>query len=304
MLTTKKRYVSPGRMASDSPWIYLAFTLLSLIFLIPLLYILSISFQNEMQIQKQGYQLIPRFVDLTAYKFVLQNSEQILNSYQTTIFYSVVGTVLSVLIMSGVAYALAQKSFRLRSPITFFVFFTMLFSGGLVPSYILITQYLHLGNTIWVYIVPGLANAFSILLLRTYFAALPDSIMEAGRIDGASEFRMLFSIAFPLSTPAIATIAFLGLLGRWNDFFTSLMYIQDQKLYSLQYLLQKILGDAQFLRANFGSLPDELRAQLMRLPDNSARMAICLIVAGPMLVIFPFFQKYFVKGLTIGSIKG
>ena len=240
-----RKKIMASKIASDSKWIYLLLILISLTFLIPLLYIISLSFQNDMQVREYGYRLIPKKIDFTAYVYIFHNRQQIMDSYLTTIFYSVTGTFLSVVIMALISYPLSQSNFRFRKPITFIVFFTMLFSGGLVPSYILITQYLHLSNNIWVYIVPGLANAFNILLFRTYFLALPFGIIEAARMDGASEWKILFQIVMPLSTPAIAIVSLFGLLARWNDFFTSMLYIQNQKLYSLQYLLQKILMDGE-----------------------------------------------------------
>ena len=285
--------------------INILFVLFSLSFIIPFIYVISISFSNEELMRLNGYKLIPQQFDLTAYKYVFNNIDQIVDSYKVTAFTSIVGTVLGVLVMSLIAYPMAMKDFRFRKQITFYVFFTMMFSGGLIPSYILITQYLNMRDSIWVYIIPSLANAWNIIVMKTFFQGLPVSCIESARIDGASELRVFFQIVLPMSKPALASIGLLTLLTNWNYWYTCLIYIESQKLYSLQFLLQKILMDAEFVNNMTQNMPGgaiDLNS-LVKVPTESVRFAMCIIAAGPMLVIFPFFQKYFTRGLTIGSVK-
>lgn len=285
---------------------HLFFCLVALSFLIPFAFVISISFSNEELLNQFGYKLIPMQWDLSGYEYVFSNMQQLVDAYKVTTFISILGTILSLIIMSMAAYSLAMPSFRYRRQITFIIFFTMLFNGGLIPTYILNTQYLNLQDSIWVYILPSLANAWSIIVLRTFFQGLPISCVESARIDGASEFRVFGQIILPLSKPAIASIGLLTLLGKWNDWYTCLIYIEDKKLYTLQYLLQRILMDAEFVNSIALNAPGGMIdvQSMIQLPTESMRFAMCIIAAGPMLVIFPFFQKYFTRGLTIGAVKG
>lgn len=281
------------------------FVLFSLSFIVPFLLIISISFTDEQTILSGGYSLIPKMFSLEAYKYVFRSPEQLINSYKVTIFYSIAGTLLSMLVMTLTAYPLSRKNYRYRKPIMFFIFFTMLFSGGLVPSYILITKYLHLGNSVWVYILPYLANAWYIIVIRTFFQGLPSELVESAKIDGGSELLIFFRIILPLSKPVLATVSLLTLLTRWNDWNTALLYIRDTNLFSLQYLLQKILREAQFIKSMAESSPVAgISMDTSNIPSETVRYAMCIVAAGPMLVIFPFFQKYFAKGLTVGAVKG
>ena len=210
-------------------------------------------------------------------------------------------TALSVLVMGVMAYPLARPNFKLRKPFTFFVVFTMLFSGGLVPSYILNVQYLHLNDTMWIYILPGLISAYNLIIIRTNYKSLPNELIEAAKVDGAKELYICFKIVMPLCKPVLASVGFLFLVAKWNDWMTSLLYIHDAKLYSLQYLLQKILKESEYLKqlAETGQL---MGGEVF--PSESFRYAMALLAAGPVLVVFPFFQKYFAKGMTLGGVKG
>ncbi len=284
--------------------IHISMILYSLTILIPFVLLISISLSSETDISHYGYRFIPKNIVFTAYKFIFADLGQIIQSYKISIIVSGLGTFISVLMMALCAYSLSRQDFKYKSIITFYIFFTMLFSGGLVPSYILITKYLQMQNTIWVLILPYLVNAYHIIIIRTFFQKLPVSIFESAKIDGASEFIIFFRLVLPLSKPVIATISLFGLLGRWNQWFPALLYITEDKLYPLQYLLQRIIMDMNFLVNQMDKLPPSAREIFSQLPGESARMAMVLIAAGPMLVIFPFFQKYFAKGLTIGSVKG
>ncbi len=281
------------------------FSLFSLTFIIPFLLVVAVSFSNEEDIQNFGYKLIPKRFDVMGYKWVFSNPQQIIDSYKFTALQSVLGTFLAVLVMALCAYSLSRRSFKFRGPTTYMIFFTMVFSGGLMPSYILTKQYLHLDDTLWVYILPALASPFQIIVFRTFFQELPASLMESAKMDGASEWRIFFQIVMPLSKPVMATISLICLLDRWNNWNTSLLYIQDQKLYTLQYLLQRILREADYIRSMAKEDPmGAMSGQAMQIPMETMMFAMCVVAAGPMLLVFPFFQKYFARGLTVGAVKG
>ena len=277
------------------------FIVLSILFLIPFIMLISASFTDEKEIIMHGYNLWPRVFSVEAYKFVLKDPGTVLNAYKTTIIFSLVAMVLATLLMSMIAYPLTKRELKGRTQISFYLYFTTLFSGGMVPTYILITQYLHLQDTIWVYILPVLISPWNVFMLRTFFQGLPESITEAALIDGASEYRIFFTIILPLSKPVLATIALFTFLGRWNAWTESMLYINRKtELTSLQYLLQKIMREITFLRENANV--DLVKGTT--LPSESVRMATAMLVAGPALVVFPFFQKYFTRGLTVGGVKG
>ncbi|MDR0405184.1 MAG: carbohydrate ABC transporter permease [Clostridiales bacterium] len=282
--------------------INLLLILTALACLIPFVIVISISLSSEAEIAARGYGLLPRGWNLTAYRYVFKKPEQILQAYKISAIVTVAGTALSVFAMSMAAYCLARKNFRFRKAFMFYIFFTMLFSGGLVPTYILVSSYLRLSNTIWALILPGLVNAFHVVLLRTFFQKLPPALFESTKIDGANEFVIFTRIALPLSTPALATVALLGGLGRWNDWFNALLYINTDSLVPLQYLLYRIMSNLQFIAMNYNTMPEFAR-DTSAIPSETMRMAMCVIAAGPMMFVFPFFQKYFVKGLTVGSVK-
>ena len=278
------------------------FIIISILVIIPFVLLVSASFSDEKDVIMNGYALFPRIFSLDAYKFVLRNPTSVLNAYKTTITFSLVAMVLATLLMSMIAYPLTKRELKGRMGISFYLYFTMLFSGGLVPSYILITQYLHLQDTIWVYILPALISPWHIFMLRTFFQGLPESITEAALIDGASEYRIFFTIIIPLSKPVIATIALFQFLSHWNSWMPSMLYINKRDdLISLQYLLQKIMRDITFMKEN---ADNSLIEGMTQIPSETIRMATAMLVAGPALVVFPFFQKYFTKGLTVGGVKG
>ena len=207
--------------------INLFFCLSSLLFILPFVLIIAASFTKESSLVSEGYKLIPSEISLEAYRYVFRSPQHLLDSYKITIIYSVVATFLGVIVMSMLAYPLSRPNYKYKKIVTFFIFFTMLFSGGLVPTYIWMTRYLHMGDTIWVYILPFLVNAFHVIVIRTFFQGLPSALMESAKIDGASELQTFFKIVLPLSKPVIATISLLTLLARWNDWNTALIYIKS-----------------------------------------------------------------------------
>jgi len=280
------------------------FIIFSLAFIIPFIYLLSLSVTDESTILSGGYKLIPQKIDFEAYRQIFRNPEKIIDAYKLTAATSFLGTFLSVVVMFLMAYPLSRQQFKYRQGFTFFIYFTMLFSGGLIPSYIVNTRYLHLSNSFWVYIFPSLVSAYYILIMRTFFKSLPQSLMEAAKIDGAGELKIMWKIVVPLSKPIIATVSLLLLLEKWNNWNTALIYITDEKLYTLQYLLQKIIREDEFVQkmSQNTSLLIEI-AGAKESPIESMRFAMAVVAAGPMLLVFPFFQKYFTRGLTIGAVK-
>ncbi len=274
---------------------------ITIIFLIPLMVVISASFTDELALTQSGYGLWPAKFSTDAYRYLLLNPTQIVRSYGVTIFITIIGTLLGLLIMSLFAYALARQDFRWRRPLAFFVFFTMLFNGGLVPTYILITQYLKLRDTLVVLIAPYLVVPWFVFLLRTYFQTLPKEFIESAKIDGASEWQIYARIVIPLSVPAIATIGLFLILMFWNDWWLALLYINEPSLYPLQYLLYAILRNAEFLSNN-----QSASAMLgsVQVPLQTIRMAMAVVAMGPVAIAFVFLQRYFVRGITLGGIKG
>ena len=292
----KKKKLGKGQIV-----LHAVFIVLVLMYIIPFILTISISFSDETSLIRNGYSLIPHVFSLEAYKMVFNNPAQIFQSYKVTIIFTVTATALSVLVMGVMAYPLSRPNFRFRGPLSFYVLFTMLFSGGMVPTYLLIVKYLHLDNTIWVYILPGLVSAYNLIIIRTNYKSLPEELIEAAKMDGATELYICFKIVMPLCKPVLASVGFLFFVAKWNDWNTALLYITDPKLYSLQYLLQKILNEAEFLKqlAEAGEL---MGGEVF--PSESYRYAMALVAAGPVLCVFPFFQKYFTKGMTLGGVKG
>jgi putative aldouronate transport system permease protein len=266
-------------------------------FTVPIILIVSASFTSSSALASIGYRLIPPEFSTDAYNYLLHDPTLITQSYAVSIFITVVGVGVGVLIMAMLAYVLSKKEFKLRGILTFYIFFTMLFSGGLVPYYINMVKVLHLKNTIWSLILPGLVVPFFVLLLRTYFASLPRELFDSARIDGANDFVLFFNIAVPLSMPAILTIALFLMLNYWNDVFQALLFIESNKLSPLQYTLYKMI-------VNTTNLSPQGMQQGRIVPVLSVRMAMAVLALGPVILAFLFVQRYFVRGITLGSIKG
>lgn len=299
------------KMANDLPTganiaIHLCIGLFCFICVFPFIFIVIISFTNDMYIINNGYQIFPKELSLDAYKYILDSGSQLFQSYGITILTTTLGTFLTLLIVSLYAYSISRNDFKFKKFFTFFCFFTMLFNGGMVPTYIIMTQLLHLKDTIWALIVPLMVNAWFILILKTYYKmTIPESLLEAARMDGAGEFRTFFQIVLPISLPGLATIALFSSLNYWNDWFQSLLYITDPSLTTLQYLLIKIENNMEFMINNamyMGSGQSSAISQTI--PRTTTRMAMVVLCTGPIILVYPFFQKFFIKGLTVGSVKG
>ncbi len=269
----------------------------------PFVFVVIISFTDEKALATDGYRLLPSKWSLEAYRYVFQTGDTLLRSYGVTILVTVVGTIVSLLFIALYAYAISRKNFKYRNFFAFFAFFTMLFNGGLVPTYIVVTQFLHLKDTVWALILPMAVNAFYIMILRTFYStSVPDAIIESGKIDGAGEFRTFLRLVLPLSLPGLATIALFSTLGYWNDWFNALLYIDDPNLVPLQSMLMRIETSMQFILQNSQNSSLNLEA-LRSLPQDTSRMAMVVLATGPIVFAYPFFQRYFIQGLTIGAVK-
>ena len=273
------------------------------VFVYPFLIIVGSSFQSVSDLNANGYRIIPGQWTLASYKAVLQNPQTLVRAYGITILTSAITVVCGVFVCSTCAYVMTRKSYRYKKILSLIVFLPMILGGGLVSSYINIVKNLGLKDNIWVLILPMLVSPWYILLMKGFLSSIPEAMIESAKMDGASEFRVFTQFVVPLSKPAIATIALFFLLDSWNEWYNSMLYIDNQNLVKLQFLLMKIQSSIDFLNSaealQFGAVKSG-----QEVPTEGARMAMCLLAAGPMLVVFPFFQKYFVRGLTIGSVKG
>jgi len=273
--------------------------------LLPLVLIFMVSITDEKSLIENGYSFFPSEISFSTYKYLFLDSEKLFRAYGVTIAVCVIGTILCVLMTMLYAYPISRKSFKYRNFFSFFVFFTMLFQGGLVPWYILYTQYLKLQNNPAVLIIPALVNAFNVLIMKTFFTTnLPDSVLESARIDGASEMRTFLKIVIPLSKPAIATIGLFSVLSYWNDWYLCLLYITDEKYYNLQYSMYQALRTVEYLTSSHAAAMGSTSSELAKIPGETLRMAMAILGIGPIIFAYPFFQKYFIKGLTIGAVKG
>ena len=262
------------------------------------------SVSSESSLIRNGYQFWPQTFSLDAYKYILRNSDTILKAYGLTILTTAVGTLTSLFLTITLAYPLSRKKLKGRNVITFLIFFTMLFHGGVVPSYILWARYLKIKNTFWALVLPNLLiNPFHLILMKNYFEhSIPQEIMEAAELDGAGPIGILGYVILPMGKPIIATIAMFTILTYWNDWTNALYFVSDSRLWSLQILLQNILNNVQFLSKN-SQVASQIGLSVASIPSVSVRMAIAVLGVLPILVLFPFFQKYIVKGISLGAVK-
>lgn len=284
------------------------FTILLILFtlscIFPFIFVIVISLTDEKALQLNGYELLPAQWSTDAYQYLIQDGGQLLRSLGVTIMITVIGTLITVFMTGTYAYVLSRASFPYRKFFTFYLFFTMLFAGGMVPSYLVMTKMLGLKNTIWALILPLAFSPYNVIILRTFFKkSIPESIVESAKMDGCSEFRVFFQIVLPLAIPGVATIGLFSSLGYWNDWFNALLYIDTNKLIPLQYLLMKIQNSMEFLANNNDITLAQQQAIQNSLPQESTRMAMVVVATLPIAIVYPFFQKYFVQGLTIGGVK-
>ncbi|HJC25062.1 MAG TPA: carbohydrate ABC transporter permease [Candidatus Eisenbergiella merdavium] len=267
--------------------------------LFPFAIILGSSFETESNFATYGFPIIPKDFTLQAYKMVLGDS-QIFKAYGVTIFTTAAGTLFSMLLTITMAYPLSLKKIKFRNAITFFVYFTMLFGGGLVPTYLLISKTLDMKNNIFVLILPVAFSAWNMFLMRNFFAGIPHELSESAYVDGANDIQILRKIILPVSVPGIATLSLFYALGYWNQWFNAMLYIEDANLFPLQYLLMRMLRNADAMR----EMARTTGMSVGDLPTNSLRMATTVVAIGPIVLLYPYVQKYFTSGLTVGAIKG
>lgn len=270
---------------------------------LPLILVVSISLTDMDYIYANGYSFFPKETTTGAYEYIAKNPKELVDAYKVTIFVTAVGTVFGLLFSAMLAYPLSRRDYRYRSKLSFLVFFTLLFNGGLVPTYILISKYLQLKNNLLVLILPYLVYPWYVILLRTFFQSIPFEMVESAMIDGCGEWKTFWSIILPLSKPALATVGLLIAFRYWNDWYLGMLYISDRTLRPLQYLLYSIMSNLEEFERNFHitAIFGDMSATF---PSEPVRMAMAVLGVGPMLLVFPFFQKYFVRGIAVGAVKG
>ena len=276
--------------------------LFSFFCLYPFLLVISGSFTSRAAAVMHGFTLIPREFTLEAYKILFSNSRAIINAYRVTLIVTFFGTILALLINSMMAFVLSRPSLFGRKFLNIYVLITMLFSGGMVPWYIICTRYLHLQDSYLALIFPMVVSAWNIFLIRNYFKSIPDALYESAKIDGARDFTIYRRIYLPLGKPVLATVLLFSALGYWNDWWLGLMLINRQEMQPLQMLLRAIIANIQFLQSNDAS--PEMQRMMANIPGDGVRMALVIITTGPIILLYPFVQRYFVKGIMLGSVKG
>ncbi len=280
---------------------HLPLVLVAAAMIFPLLLVVAISVSDEAALSRHGYRLWPERFSLAGYRAVLGHPQALLDAYGVTVLVTAAGTVAGLLFTAMAAYAMSRKDYRFRKATTFFIVFTMLFNGGLVPFYILIVKYLHLKDTLWALILPYLVNPFYMLIMKGFMDRMPMEVVESAKLDGAGEYRTFFRIVLPLAVPALATVGLFISFVYWNDWWLGLLFIDRDSRIPLQLLLYRTMNAIEFYAANAQYLSGKV--DIARFPGLSARMALAVLGAGPMLFLFPLFQRYFVKGLTVGSVK-
>lgn len=279
---------------------YIIIGMFALICLFPFVLMITSSFMSEKEIVTEGYKIFPKHLTTSAYKFLLSNPKKLIDSYKITIFNTIIGTTIGLFFMSMAGYVLNRKDFKYRNFFSFFIYFTTLFSGGLIPSYILMVKYLHLKDSILAMILPGIIGAWSIFLMRNFMKSIPDSLYESAAIDGAGDFRIYWQIFIPLAIPSLATIGLFLAFGFWNEWYHAMLYIQSTDKFPLQYFLQKMVN-----QTNVETLIKQgVMIDISELPTQSVKMATAVLATGPIILLYPFAQRYFISGLTIGAVKG
>ena len=282
----------------------IVFIIGAIICIAPVLLVISISFTDEKEILLNGYHFIPKIFSTRPYEYLLSAGDTIWHAYGVSIFVTLLGTFLSLLVICMYAYPLSRNSFKYKNQFAFVAYFTMIFGGGLVPWYVVYTQFFKISESIWILIFPYLMNAWFVIIMRTFYkTTVHESLIESAKIDGAGEFRIFFVIVLPLCRAGLATIGLFCTLNFWNDWYLPLVFVNDQKYFNIQYLMYQTLTSIQFLTNSSTSFSESTNA-LAELPSEGARMAIAVISIGPIIFAYPFFQKYFIKGLTIGAVKG
>ena len=279
---------------------YILIGLFALICVIPFYLIIVESFTDEASLIRNGYPLIPTDFSVESYRLSLKNPTSILMAYGVTIGVTFFGTLLAVFLASMTGYVLSRRDFPWRNKFSFFFFFTTLFNGGLVPWYILCVRYLHMKNSIWALILPLMFSVWNMIIAKTFMSGIPAAITESAKIDGANDIVIFIKLILPLSKPLIATLSLFSALAYWNDWYNCMLYITKDNMFTLQYYLQRMLGNAEAMRI----VAEKSGIALDTIPLESMKMAMTVVATGPIVLLYPFVQRYFVKGLTIGAVKG
>ena len=279
---------------------YVIVALVALVCLIPFILLISGSFTSEQWIRFHGFSLWPGELSLEAYKIIFKTPEKIVRAYGVSIFITAVGTLAGLFLTSLTAYVISRKDAKYRNALSFFFYFTTLFNGGMVRTYIFYIQYLHLKDNYLALILPGVFNVFYLLIMRTFVNNIPFALIESAKLDGAGEWRIYFTIILPLLKSGLATIGLFLALGYWNDWYNAMLYMNDEAKYPLQYMLYSVQQQTQAL----ARIAAQAGIQVANLPSNSLKMAMAVVATGPIIIVYPFVQKYFISGITIGSVKG
>ena len=279
---------------------YVIVALVALVCLIPFILLISGSFTSEQWIRFHGFALWPGEFSLEAYKIIFKTPEKIVRAYGVSIFITAVGTLAGLFLTSLTAYVISRKDAKYRNVLSFFFYFTTLFNGGMVSTYIFYIQYLHLKDNYLALILPGVFNVFYLLIMRTFVNNIPFALIESAKLDGAGEWRIYFTIILPLLKSGLATIGLFLALGYWNDWYNAMLYMNDEAKYPLQYMLYSVQQQTQAL----ARIAAQAGIQVANLPSNSLKMAMAVVATGPIIIVYPFVQKYFISGITIGSVKG
>lgn len=280
-------------------------TIIALMCLIPFIMIISGSFSSENAILQNGFSILPQDFSLEAYKTVFKEPMVVAKAYATTITLTIIGTTLALLLQTMTAYVLTRKDFGWRNGFSFFFYFTTLFSGGLVPFYVLMTGTLRLNDNYLALLLPLLFSVYNLLIMKSYITGLPDSLIDAAKIDGCGEFRILFQIVMPLIKPALATVGLFVALAYWNDWYNAMLYIKSPDKYPLQYFLyQQVNNIEAYKKMIANNAVSGSAISSVSLPSQTLKMALTIVVTGPIILLYPFVQRYFVQGITIGAVKG
>lgn len=302
VLTATKKQLPRSRKKTDGLTIlfYAIVILVVLLCVIPFWIIVVGSLSSEADIVQHGYAMWPEHFSLDAYKLVFQAPVKIIQAYQVSIIITVVGTAVSLFLSAMAAFVLMRKDFKYRNKIAMWLYFPSIFSGGMLPTYLLVVKYLALKDTLWALILPGMIGSWNIFLLRNFMSDIPDSIMESAKLDGANDFVIFWKLYMPLSKAGLATIGLFTALGYWNNWSHAMLYISKSSMYPLQYLLYSMLQNVQGAR----EMAAASGVVMPNLPGETYKMAMAMVTTGPILLLYPFVQRYFVKGITVGSVKG
>lgn len=292
--------IKPG----TNVWFNILFAVLSFVCIFPVLYVFMISISSEQSISKNGYAFFPSSYSNAAYQFLWNERGTISHALLISVIVTLVGTALGVMLTTMIGYVLSRPGYKLKGFFTWMVFIPMIFNGGIVANYVVVANILHLNNTIWCLILPLAMSSFNVIICKTFFrTTVPDSIIESAKIDGATQLTIFSRIVVPISKPVFATVALFLTFGYWNDWFQFALYISNSKLISLQALLNNMMKNLDYI-ANNPSAGLSLQQYINSMPSESVRMAIAIVIIVPIACAYPFFQKYFISGLTVGAVKG